>query len=229
VALVSGWAGFVAAASRSDRVPRPFKPSRSRSVTHGGATGYKPVLTQGLARRGFSGFVTFGELHKDEFAAVPATGGVHVVLAWGGTKVAFLATNPGGRFKDRDPTVKREVLRAKWIDGCEVVYIGKGDALKSRVKHYPAFGAGKPVGHWGGRYIWQIRGSAKLLVAWKKCAQNETAAEMEARLLRQQGRKRRSPPVREHQRSDLKPQRGASKACLDSSPEIRGGTPGLGA
>lgn len=37
-----------------------------------------------------------------------------------------------------------------------------------RFKQYADFGAGKPVGHWGGRLIWQIADHADLLVAWKE-------------------------------------------------------------
>lgn len=140
---------------------------------------------QGLVERGFDGFLTFGELRKRQLAEVPTGGGVYVVLRDSDKKVTFLAANPGGRFKQRDPTVTAAVLRAKWVEECQVVYIGKGDNLQRRLEQYADFGAGKPIGHWGGRYIWQIRGSARLLVAWNECARNETAAMMESRLLRQ--------------------------------------------
>jgi hypothetical protein len=76
------------------------------------------------------------------------------------------------------------VLQRKWVKGCEVLYIGKGDNIQRRLKQYIEFGSGKPIGHWGGRYIWQLKDSAHLLVAWMPCGSDETAAMMEARLLR---------------------------------------------
>jgi hypothetical protein len=37
-----------------------------------------------------------------------------------------------------------------------------------RLREYMDFGSGKPLGHWGGRYVWQLDGSSDLVVAWKK-------------------------------------------------------------
>jgi hypothetical protein len=47
-------------------------------------------------------------------------------------------------------------LIANWVDGAEVVYIGKADQLKRRLTQFADFGGGKPIGHWGGRLIWQL-------------------------------------------------------------------------
>jgi hypothetical protein len=137
-----------------------------------------------LSAEGFTGFVTFDEL-RAQLAEVPAERGVYIVLREGGKPVAFLEANPGGRFKGRDPTVSATVLQSKWIEDGDVVYIGKGDNIRRRLRQYADFGTGKPIGHWGGRYIWQLADSTELLVAWKTCGSEETAAMMESRLLRQ--------------------------------------------
>jgi hypothetical protein len=47
-------------------------------------------------------------------------------------------------------------------------YVGKADRLRRRLRQFADFGAGKPVGHWGGRYLWQLEGSADLAVAWRE-------------------------------------------------------------
>jgi hypothetical protein len=53
------------------------------------------------------------------------------------------------------------------VGGCPLVYIGKAARLRTRLRQYRDHGQGKPVGHWGGRYIWQLSDSGELLVAWK--------------------------------------------------------------
>jgi hypothetical protein len=58
------------------------------------------------------------------------------------------------------------VLEARWIPAAEVLYIGKADRLGRRIRELSEFGRGRPIGHWGGRFLWQIEGSAELLVAW---------------------------------------------------------------
>ena len=69
------------------------------------------------------------------------------------------------------------------MPGAEVLYIGKSNALRRRLKEYASFGAGSPIGHWGGRYIWQLSDSDELLVAWKACGEDETPDYLEAQLL----------------------------------------------
>jgi len=120
-----------------------------------------------LIHHGFCGWVRFKALLAEP-QQVPATGGVYVVLRDSARPPEFLSTNPGGRFKGRDPTVPVEALRANWVVGAEVIYIGKANDLRRRLGEFCKFGVGRPIGHWGGRLIWQLADSATLLVAWKE-------------------------------------------------------------
>jgi hypothetical protein len=80
----------------------------------------------------------------------------------------FLPSNPAGRFKERDPSASDDALSANWVEGAEIVYIGKADNLRRRLREFVRFGEDAPIGHWGGRLIWQLKDSAELLVAWKE-------------------------------------------------------------
>lgn len=121
---------------------------------------------EALERSGFEGWLSFGEL-ATQLDQMTSAGGVYVVSRASG-EPAFLDANPGGCFKGRDPSVSNEALRANWVDGAEVVYIGKADNLRRRLHELARFGEGAPIGHWGGRLIWQLADSAELLVAWKE-------------------------------------------------------------
>lgn len=118
-----------------------------------------------LTANGFTGWLSFPEARLS--GSIPVTGGVYVVSYSPRAPVAFLAASPGGRFKGKDPTVSQEVLAANWLDH-EIVYIGKADNLRRRIRQFADFGAGKPIGHWGGRLIWQLADPDKLRIAWKE-------------------------------------------------------------
>jgi hypothetical protein len=53
------------------------------------------------------------------------------------------------------------------VEGATVLYVGKGVNLQHRIKTYAKFGCGKPVAHWGGRYIWQLKGHQDLEIRWQ--------------------------------------------------------------
>lgn len=138
---------------------------------------------RGDAFKGFEGFVSFDELQNGGLEAVPATSGVYLVVRPAKSDPVFLDESCGGHLKGKNPTELVDVLKAKWVAGTPVIYIGKGDNLRRRLKQYAAFGAGRRVGHWGGRYIWQLADRDELVVAWKPCSPEQTAAAVEAELV----------------------------------------------
>ena len=69
-------------------------------------------------------------------------------------------------FKGKDPTVTRERLHREWLPAADVVYLGKAKSLTVRVDELLRFGNGEPVGHWGGRLVWQV--ALPLTLSWKE-------------------------------------------------------------
>ncbi len=138
-----------------------------------------------LKKSGFSGFKTISDLWLDA-SIIPKQKGVYVVI--NNSKKDFVARGTGGYFKGTDPNVDLNVLENKWVDNAIVVYIGKAGGsevtatLQSRLKQYLNFGKGKPVGHKGGRYIWQIKNHPQLIVAWKPLT-NEEPVQFERSLI----------------------------------------------
>lgn len=126
---------------------------------------------EGLTEEGFAGFTSFAELTLSE---VPQSSGVYAVLMPEDFAPRFLVTNTGGHFKGKDPSVAEDILSARWVTEAEVLYIGKAGAgktakrgLRKRIQEFADFGRGAPVGHWGGRLLWQLADSQDLVIAWK--------------------------------------------------------------
>jgi hypothetical protein len=125
-----------------------------------------------IRQSGFDGFVTISSLQKSNCREVPSDPGVYLVVRTEAAPPEFLNESIGGHFKGKTPTVLVSVLESKWVDDAVVLYIGKAGpdenrTLKTRLNEYMQFGQGTPIGHSGGRFIWQLGGSGNLLVCWK--------------------------------------------------------------
>lgn len=124
-----------------------------------------------LSAAGFQGFVPIASLMRDT-SPIPAIRGVYMLIRTTNDPPTFLSIGSGGHFKDKDPNVGGDVLLDNWIEGTAIMYIGKaGDpgsaaTLRSRLGQYLRFGEGKKVGHWGGRYIWQLADARELEMCW---------------------------------------------------------------
>lgn len=126
---------------------------------------------------GFTGFIPVSELREGGLKMIPDFSGVYMVLRVSDVAPKFLATGSGGRFKGKDPNVPVEELKANWVEETPVLYIGKATSLRKRISQYLRFGQGKPVGHWGGRYIWQLADATQLLFCWMPVDGNADAVE----------------------------------------------------
>ena len=141
-----------------------------------------------MTAAGFIGWLTFPEARSS--GAIPTTGGVYVVSYAARAPVAFLPSNPAKWRDGKDPTVPLSSLEANWIDA-EVVYIGKGDQLRRRIRQFARYGEGKATNHAGGRLIWQLAEPDELRIAWKETPDRvpiEVEAEMIAMFRREYGK-----------------------------------------
>lgn len=134
-----------------------------------------------LQEAGFVGWLALQA--SDVWENCPTSGGVYVVAHPSRASAQFANVSCGGWFKGRDPSVALEALQANWVDGAEVVYIGKANNLRRRIREFARFGAGKAVAHWGGRLIWQLTMPERLQIAWKE-THGEDPLSVEAALIR---------------------------------------------
>jgi hypothetical protein len=133
----------------------------------------------------FAGFLTISELRMAS-EVIPREAGVYAIIWQGAGMPDFLAVGTGGWFKGIDPNVPLSILAKSWVIGPQIVYIGKAAAgtsgkrgLRKRLTEYLDFGKGVPVGHRGGRYIWQLEASDQLIVCWKTVQTSPEVVERE--------------------------------------------------
>lgn len=128
-----------------------------------------------IKKYGFTGFVSFCKLESTK--EIPTSNGVYMVLLREVSKPDFLIKGSGGYYSGREPNISIDELEKQWVDNSLVMYIGKAKNIKKRLLIYQKFGEGKPVAHYGGRHIWQIRNAMNdLVICWKitPCEDHDT-------------------------------------------------------
>jgi hypothetical protein len=136
-----------------------------------------------LQSLGFEGFKSVRDLASSHYD-LPGGPGIYLVLYINGQRPQFAPKGAGGSFKGRNPNVGIPELESKWIDDTIIIYVGQTrDSLAHRITKLIDFGNGRPVGHYGGRYIWQIHNCYDLVVCWKSCRKEIDARRIERELL----------------------------------------------
>lgn len=145
---------------------------------------------EAIRNMGFMGFSSVRDLQRCRCSAVPREPGVYLVLRDVARLCCFSPLSCGGHFKGKDPTVLVSTLEAHWIEQAIVLYIGKAGGgrsrttLQKRLRCYMRFGASEPVGHWGGRFIWQLEDCQEFIVCWRSGSDHD-AQELESHLIRE--------------------------------------------
>lgn len=133
---------------------------------------------------GFKGFIHVGQLMKNGCSMIDDAPGVYLILRRSAEPPIFLEKGTGGWFKGIDPNVPISVLKEKWVEGTEIMYIGKaGTSLRKRIRTFMRFGMGLDSPHKGGRYIWQLADSRDLLVCWKSISENIDPGAVESTMI----------------------------------------------
>lgn len=138
---------------------------------------------------GFFGFEEIQSLMNNNCTNVPERKGIYFVLT-DEISPEFLSQSVGGHFKGKNPTVNISKLYQKWVNNSVVIYIGQAgggtskETLNDRLKTYMSFGKENPVGHWGGRYIWQLKNNRRLKICWKSIS-NDDPEKVEKSLIKE--------------------------------------------
>lgn len=141
-----------------------------------------------LKNIGFKGFISIEKI-IESYNVLPKQKGVYILIH-SAENPRFLAVGTGGYFKQREPNVSIEELRKNWVKDSPIIYIGKAGSengsatLHSRLKQYFNFGQGKAVGHWGGRYVWQLEEPYNIIVCWMETPDTDPRL-VEAELIKQ--------------------------------------------
>jgi len=140
-----------------------------------------------LEAEGFEGFFTVEQLYAEGCEGLPNEPGVYAIIRESLAAPEFLLNSVAPIYRGQSPTQPIATLNERWVPGAQVLYFGRArgpgvrSLLRQRVKRLLRFGNGRVVGHWGGRFIWQLRDHAAFRVAWKT-THAEDADPTEARL-----------------------------------------------
>ena len=134
-----------------------------------------------LKQNNFEGFISVEKLWEDS-SMIPNTQGVYLVLNQNKENIKFLETGVGGFYQGHNPNVPIDTLTNEFVPNSSVVYIGKANDLRNRIRQYLSFGQGNNAPHRGGKYIWQLENHRQLIFCWKTI-ENENPKLIESQLI----------------------------------------------
>ena len=142
----------------------------------------------GLRDLGFQGFRRIANLRGEGMDGVATEPGVYLVVRCSVSPPRFLAVGTGGHFKGQDPNVPISRLTEEWVSGALVLYVGQTGSnskgtLRTRIRELIRFGEGVPIGHKGGRLVWQLQEAEKLQICWRTL-QHDNPRGIEKELIR---------------------------------------------
>ncbi len=161
--------------------------------------GIDPGSRAFLEQQGFEGFLLVGQLRHDRCEELPNLPGVYALLRETLEKPEFMARSNAAEYRGENPTRPIDELTERWVPGAQVLFFGRAcgpgvrSLIKQRVKRYMRFGQGRVVGHWDGRFAWQLRDHSSLRIAWKTM-ENGDPAIYEVDLLRRFSQHYGTPP-----------------------------------
>lgn len=135
-----------------------------------------------LKQNDFKGFISIEKLWENN-SIIPNTQGVYLVLNKNKNDIRFLETGVGGFYQNHNPNVSIDILTSEFVPNSLVVYIGKANNLRNRIRQYLSFGNGNNAPHRGGKYIWQLENHKDLLFCWKELSKNENPKSIESQLI----------------------------------------------
>ncbi|CAM2076734.1 MAG: hypothetical protein NSGCLCUN01_00919 [uncultured Clostridium sp.] len=139
-------------------------------------------------------FETIKELYNNNCVNVPNKPGIYIVKLPDNFKVDILDTTTGiNEYKGKSLLLEKDKLINKFdkISNNSVLYYGKAEDLKRRIKQYVKYGYAEDRGHRGGRAIWQIKGCHDLIIEYYL---NSFPREYEKKLLQEFKEKNNSYP-----------------------------------
>lgn len=137
---------------------------------------------------------TVEELHNGALSEIPNTSGVYFIFMPENFKLVVLPKTEGFELtsKRKPSSYGIEELKVKAAHygkfrhyTSRLLYIGKAKDLQRRIEQYIGYRYNVPnlFPHDGGRAIWQIRDSEKLIVRYMECLEGEDCRKIEHVLL----------------------------------------------
>ncbi len=135
---------------------------------------------------GFSGFVSVGEcIERGLPRNQPSLNqpGVYLICAPPSYLPEFIPPDEARIARNVHFPWTLARLREKWVEGVDVLYVGKSTQLRQRLRTLLRHCQGRSVNHTGGEIIWQLRGYESFLLCWRPTEPPPAPRNLETRLI----------------------------------------------